>query len=64
MLFLWPKVLYKFLNLAPNLLVLRGVEFPTVGKPLKTNSTTQEKVFQAQLVFYYHVCVLPKKTRD
>ena len=64
MLFLWPKVLYEFLNLAPILLVLRGVEFLTMKKPLKTNPMDQEKVFQAQLVFYYPVCVLPKKTQD
>jgi len=47
-----PKVLDEFLSLAPNLLVLRGVEFPTMGKLLKANPTAQEKVFQAQLVFF------------
>ena len=57
-------MLYKFFNLASNLLVLRGIEFPTMGKPLKANPTTQDRMFPTQWAFFYPVHVLPEKTQD
>ena len=46
MLFLWPKVLYEFLNLAPILLVLRGVEFLTTKNLWKPTRRTKRKCFK------------------
>lgn len=37
-----PKILSEILCLAPNLLVLRGMKFTTMGKPLKANPMAQD----------------------